>query len=285
MTMSRQRLVTGLVLTAVAVVLISLGGLALSAAITVIIGFAVHEEFSALSKGNHRPVSWPTWVCAALGAVLVGYLDGGISVVAVLLILSAMATLLCVTFRFSHGGEDTNGPRLEDGVMSLIPLFSVVLPGLGVMMLTHTEPRALQVMLILLLLAVPCVGDIFAMLVGSMVGGPKLCPAVSPKKTVSGAIGGLLGSILAAMLVCLLTHLIAADASSVLPAWWECLLLGLVGGVAAQAGDLFASMVKRHCGIKDFSNLFPGHGGMLDRFDSIFFMALIMLGYRLLVTL
>ena len=72
MTMSRQRLVTGLVLAAVAVVLISLGGLALSAAITVIIGFAVHEEFSALSKGNHRPVSWPTWVCAALGAVLVG---------------------------------------------------------------------------------------------------------------------------------------------------------------------------------------------------------------------
>ena len=59
-------------------------------------------------------------------------------------------------------------------------------------------------------------------------------------------------------------------------------LLGLVGGVAGQMGDLFASLVKRHCGIKDFSNLFPGHGGMLDRLDSILFMAVVMICYRLL---
>ena len=64
--------------------------------------------------------------------------------------------------------------------------------------------------------------------------------------------------------------------------WWQYALLGLVGGVAGQMGDLFASLVKRHCGIKDFSNLFPGHGGMLDRLDSILFMAVVMICYRLL---
>ena len=56
-----------------------------------------------------------------------------------------------------------------------------------------------------------------------------------------------------------------------LPPWWHYVLLGLIGGVAGQLGDLFASMIKRHCGIKEFSNLFPGHGGMLDRMDGILF--------------
>ena len=60
------------------------------------------------------------------------------------------------------------------------------------------------------------------------------------------------------------------------------MLLGLIGGVAGQIGDLFASLIKRHCGIKDFSNLFPGHGGMLDRLDSVIFMAVIIFCYRML---
>jgi phosphatidate cytidylyltransferase len=66
-----------------------------------------------------------------------------------------------------------------------------------------------------------------------------------------------------------------------LPAWWEYLLLGLFGGVVGQMGDLFASLVKRHSGLKDFSDLFPGHGGMLDRLDSVLFMAVLMYCYRL----
>ena len=59
------------------------------------------------------------------------------------------------------------------------------------------------------------------------------------------------------------------------------LLLGFAGGIVGQIGDLFASLVKRHCGMKDFSNLFPGHGGMLDRLDSVLFMAVLMYCFRL----
>ena len=68
---------------------------------------------------------------------------------------------------------------------------------------------------------------------------------------------------------------------SYLPAWWQYLLLGLIGGFVGQMGDLFASLVKRHCGLKDFSSIFPGHGGMLDRLDSVLFMAVLMYCFRL----
>ena len=66
-----------------------------------------------------------------------------------------------------------------------------------------------------------------------------------------------------------------------LPTWWEYLLLGVFGGIVGQIGDLFASLVKRHSGIKDFSNLFPGHGGMLDRLDSVLFMAVLVYCFRM----
>ena len=132
---------------------------------------------------------------------------------------------------------------------------------------------------------VPVLCDTLAFFIGSHIGGPKLCPEVSPKKTVSGAIGGMVGAVLGALLVLIVARLtVAPEVWSQLPHWWGILLLGLTGGVVSQLGDLFASLVKRRCGIKDYSNLFPGHGGMLDRLDSIFFMAVLVFCYRLLVS-
>lgn len=96
----------------------------------------------------------------------------------------------------------------------------------------------------------------------------------------------MVGALLAVLLVGI-TAWCCTDAATrlLLPTWWEYLLLGLLGGVVSQVGDLFASMVKRHSGIKDFSHLFPGHGGMLDRVDSILFMSVLMFCYRLLTAL
>ena len=259
---------------AVAIALLAVGGVVMAAAVVLVVCFALYEEFRALSLAGHRPVAWPTWAGVVLSVPVVAL--GGEKVLIPIVVLICMLTLICVIFR--------SEPKIEDCLMSILPLLSLVLPGMCAMKLALIEDYTVQICMMLLLLAVPCVGDIFALFVGRTMKGPKLCPAVSPNKTISGAVGGLVGSLLAALAVGGLVWLFAAEAArAMLPAWWHCILLGLIGGAVSQVGDLFASMIKRHCGIKDFSNLFPGHGGMLDRMDSILFMALVMMCYRLLV--
>ena len=267
-----QRIVTGLILIAACAVLLALGGVVLSAAVVIIVCFAVHEEYRALEQAGHRPVSWPTWVGMALSVPLLAL--GGATLLLPVAVGVCMVTLACVRFRAE--------PRLDDALMSLLPMLTVAAPGLAAVSISTTQPHALQVTLMLLMIAVPAVGDTFALFVGSALRGPKLCPAVSPNKTISGAVGGLVGSVLAALLVGLLAWVFGGASRAMLPLWGDYLVIGIVGGVAGQLGDLFASLVKRHCGVKDFSNLFPGHGGMLDRLDSILFMALVIFCYRIL---
>lgn len=124
----------------------------------------------------------------------------------------------------------------------------------------------------------PVFSDTFAYLVGSTLGKRKLCPSISPKKTVAGAVGGLLGSVL-----CAVTFFLLFDLYAVIPVGYVTfsdsvavravvfVVLGIVGGVLAEIGDLAASRIKRTINIKDFGNIFPGHGGVLDRLDSIMF--------------
>jgi CDP-diglyceride synthetase len=113
--------------------------------------------------------------------------------------------------------------------------------------------------------------DIFAFFSGSLFGKKKLCPTVSPHKTVAGALGGLFGAVSCALLYGLLIHALGKTVNQgVLTVY-----AGL-GSVFAQLGDLTFSAIKRTCGIKDYSKLLPGHGGILDRFDSVLFTAPLM---------
>jgi CDP-diglyceride synthetase len=106
--------------------------------------------------------------------------------------------------------------------------------------------------------------DIFAYLIGYKWGKHKLAPVLSPKKTIEGGIGGIAGSVL----VCGLFGYFAMPEFLV-----HCIIIGALGGVVSQAGDLTASAIKRRLGLKDYGNLIPGHGGLLDRIDSILFTA------------
>ena len=133
--------------------------------------------------------------------------------------------------------------------------------------------------LILLLLLAVALSDVMAFTVGKLLGGPKLLPATSPGKTVSGALGALL---ITTAVVAGLAHLIFAG--TVFDRLPLLLLLGALVGVAAQAGDLMLSSIKRDLGIKDMGVILPGHGGILDRFNSLLLVAPVsyhLIGYYL----
>jgi phosphatidate cytidylyltransferase len=119
--------------------------------------------------------------------------------------------------------------------------------------------------------------DTFAYFLGIKFGKKKLCSAISPKKTVEGSIGGLIGSVLTGIIVGWILNYFYINISFI-----HFIVIGLIGGIFSQIGDLTASAIKRFCGIKDFGKLLPGHGGLLDRFDSLLFTAPLIYFYVLL---
>ena len=111
--------------------------------------------------------------------------------------------------------------------------------------------------------------DTCAYCVGMLIGKHKLAPILSPKKSIEGGIGGILGAALIGVLYGLAINYWGNAAADIL----EYAIIGAVGGAISQIGDLAASAIKRYHNIKDYGKLIPGHGGILDRFDSVIFTA------------
>ena len=111
--------------------------------------------------------------------------------------------------------------------------------------------------------------DVCALAAGMAFGRHKMAPVLSPKKTIEGAVGGILGAALVSFLVALLVPLMYPGADVRL----AFTVIGGLSSLLGMTGDLAASAIKRNHDIKDYSNLIPGHGGILDRFDSIIFTA------------
>lgn len=126
------------------------------------------------------------------------------------------------------------------------------------------------VILVFLPLVIAFGSDTFAYFFGLLLGRHKLVPRVSPKKTVEGAVGGLVGGVIGVLV--LKGMALWAVGVSVF-SWGQVLLLGFLGSGVSQIGDLSFSVIKREFQVKDYGNLLPGHGGVLDRFDSVTFVA------------
>lgn len=119
--------------------------------------------------------------------------------------------------------------------------------------------------------ALPWMADAGGFFIGASMGKHKLCPSISPKKTVEGAVGGVVFCILSAVIVGLLFQFIIMPDVKI--SFIALVLLGAIDALLAILGDLSFSLIKRSFNIKDYGSIFPGHGGMLDRFDSIIFTA------------
>jgi len=146
-----------------------------------------------------------------------------------------------------------------DTILVYFGFFFYVVAGFGALLLVFTRASGFFFPLVFF---GAWVTDTFAYFSGYFFGKHKLIPSVSPKKTVEGAVGGTL--------FCIISYVVYAafkgcDTKEIIITG----AIGLVAAVVSQLGDLSASLIKRHYGIKDYGKLFPGHGGVLDRFDSI----------------
>ncbi|MGG5886520.1 phosphatidate cytidylyltransferase [Falsiroseomonas sp. HC035] len=149
-----------------------------------------------------------------------------------------------------------------------LAIFAYMLFGAGLAHLGYmaNDPNY-RPLLLLLVLAVG-LNDVAAFTSGKLIGGPKLLPATSPNKTISGALGAL---VCTTLLVAYVAGLIFEGTPMDSP--WKLILLGALVSIGGQAGDLMLSSIKRDIGIKDMGVLLPGHGGILDRFNSLLLVA------------
>ncbi|WP_342606863.1 phosphatidate cytidylyltransferase [Syntrophotalea carbinolica] len=216
-------------------------------------GWALYEYYAmALAAG--RSMEKYLGIVAGIG-LMVPLVLGHYAVFVGCLIASVF--LFACVFLFRHGAIDKVSGQLA---LLLFGFIYISIP-LAHLALLRSQPHGIQWVLLVLMMVM--LNDTCAYFTGTFFGRRKLYPSVSPKKSVEGAIGGLGGSVLAAGLA----HLTFAPWAALVPL----LLLGLVVGVIAELGDLFESLLKRSFGVKDSGTLIPGHGGILDRLDSLMF--------------
>ena len=259
------RTVTGICLLALLFFALAMGGWVFSVLFMLSLCLSMYEMYRALKETGHGIVIWPNWLCLLLSIPLFN-LAGSVTLLLPLVAGAAMLTSAVVLFR--------REPRLEDILISVMPLGCVLLPGMCMLGLQNAPAREMQLALSLLAFGVPLFGDTLAYFFGSRFGKIKLSPIVSPNKSVEGAVAGMVGSLLFAIGIWA-----AFSGFSSMPPLWHFLILGFLGGIAGQLGDLFASLIKRHCGIKDYGSIFPGHGGMMDRLDSVYWATVVMYIY------
>ena len=160
-------------------------------------------------------------------------------------------------------------------------LYMLVYPGVFfacAVLLNHMRTDDIGLFGLLLVIFISCMTDIFAYVTGMLLGkgSAKMAPKISPKKTWVGFVGGLFGGMLGALIVVWIISANSAVSNRLVNLTGDAylaqamfLIVGLAGAVITTLGDLYASFVKRKSGIKDFGNLLPGHGGVMDRVDGI----------------
>ena len=267
-----KRVITGIAFAVVILAGVWFQGWAMRALLSIFMFISMHEMHKALENAGMKPVKWIGHVFCAMAIaahILESYVSDALQAPLMALVAGLMLGMSVLVLR---GRIDFEGMLATVFPMIYPGAFYIVLLGL-----LNLQNQAVITVALALAFFAASINDVFALFSGMLFGKHKLSPQISPKKTIEGSIGGMLFCVLFCMAVptlvgWLLSHDPSAEAQlAVLPPLWSFGLLGLVAGAFSQIGDLTASMVKRHCGIKDFGNLLPGHGGIMDRMDGVLF--------------
>ncbi len=256
----KTRVLSGLIMAPLLAILY-FGGYVLFAACFIIGIMAVREFYN----GFHAMDIKPNYGIAVIAAVALYAIDLFTDDPQwyMLWFFGAVLASLLYLFNIEHR-------KLEDAMATITGLVYVVFFSFHVTLVEQTEYGILIWLVVLTAFGT----DIMAYFSGFLFGKHKLSPKISPKKTIEGSIGGTLGSVI---LSGLFGYFFAPEVLV------HCLIIGVLGGIVSQFGDLTASIFKRKMGIKDYGNLIPGHGGILDRFDSVLFTGPLVYYYIVLV--
>ena len=274
-----KRVLFALVGAPLTIALIYFGGWILATALGVIAAIGAWELYRMTREAGHEPLEMPGMALAASIPVMVHAMYLGVFRITI--------TLGVILFLILAAGVIwARGTQRKPLVSLALTVTGVIYPALvtymyGIRYHDYAVSAAAGTVLVMFPVTLTWATDTGAYFVGRSIGRNKLIPSVSPGKTVEGAIGGVVVAVIAAWLY--VTFLLEPVAQlSMLPA-------GLIGfailvSIVAQVGDLAESLFKRDAGVKDSSRLLPGHGGILDRFDSLLFVlpvAYVLLGFFL----
>ena len=256
----KTRIISGVIMVPLLLVLY-FGGAVLWAAALIIAVMGVKEFCNGWNNLEVRP-SFP--VCCVMSILLFAtYFAGGLASAEpkhhFVMMLACMWVFAAVAVSLIYGWK-INERGAYDAAATAVSLVYIPFFTYHMVLIDMTEHSRFIWIVVIAAFG----SDIFAYFTGYFLGKHKMAPNLSPKKTIEGAVGGLAGS----TLFCALFGLIFMKEHVAV-----CAVMGLVGGAAGMAGDLTASAFKRKMGIKDYGTLIPGHGGIMDRFDSVIFVA------------
>jgi len=258
---SKERTISAVIIVIAALASILPGGIILAAVLYVIsiIGFLELTKACGVREGQKRNALEIAGIAAITCYYPILYFVQNVSY-AVMVILLAMIVMMSV---YVFGFPKYHANQVMNAYFSLI--YAPVM--LSFVFLTRQLEDGIY--LVWMIFISSWISDTFAYLTGVMIGRHKLAPVLSPKKSIEGSVGGIVGAALFGVLF-------GAYLDSTLGQEQYVVILAVVGGVGSvisQVGDLAASAIKRNHEIKDYGKLIPGHGGIMDRFDSVIFTA------------
>ena len=270
----KTRIISGIVLIILIAGVLFYGGNVLLGALLLLSLGGLFELGSALSKAvpqpdgikavMYRPYVYTTMIAAAVWYVLVFFLQDGIwsghwsLYYFIALIMTMMVLSICMYPK----------RKFADAAVSTFAVIYIPVLFSFIYILRQVPGGQFYVWYIV---AAAWGSETLAYFTGMIFGKHKLSPRLSPKKTIEGAVGGVIGSaVLCTVFGLIIAGTVEVESGVMLKL---SMLIGFLGSLASIGGDLFASSIKRTMRIKDYSNLIPGHGGILDRFDSMLFVA------------
>lgn len=252
----KQRVITGIALVILLIVILAFGTPFVEIAVALLAAVAVIELFNTTKLSGNKMLLIAA-IIGTLCLVSVQYFGA-------YLFNPVMYVYIVALFIIYMSNMHT--VNLKDIAQTFLLTVYVAFMFAHIILVRNMEDGHLLIWLVLI---GAFVTDTAALFGGKFFGRHKLCPKLSPKKTVEGSISGIIGCIIATLVFCL----VGSIGFDLEPNYGRAIVLGFGASIVSQLGDLSASCIKRQFSIKDYGKIFPGHGGVMDRLDSLFFVA------------